>query len=221
MRTRGRTRNVNPVAPWLLDAVAWSTAPVGIGSVPAVRRWCRACSALVGAYEAGLGFFRVLPNEIVAVPRPALSVVAGRLHCESGPAISWPSGERSWFWRGISVPRAAIETPGRLTVADIHDEPNLERRRILLELMGYDRYVLESGGEVLAEDLRGRLWRCNALPAESEPLVLVEVLNSTPEPDGSIRRYLLRVPPAMRSAHEAVAWTFGLEPGRYAPVVET
>jgi hypothetical protein len=41
------------------------------------------------------------------------------------------------------------------------------------------------------------------------------VVNGTPETDGSRRRYVLRVPSRMRTAREAVAWTYGLTPERY------
>jgi hypothetical protein len=50
---------------------------------------------------------------------------------------------------------------------------------------------------------------------------MVEVINATPEPDGSRKRYWLRVPPYMRTAREAVAWTFGLSGKEYAPDKET
>jgi hypothetical protein len=50
---------------------------------------------------------------------------------------------------------------------------------------------------------------------------MVQVVNATPEPDGSARSYWLRVPPDMRTAREAVAWTFALGEGEYAPAVQT
>ena len=50
---------------------------------------------------------------------------------------------------------------------------------------------------------------------------MVEVQNSTPEPDGSIKTYFLRVPPATRTAREAVAWTFGLGAVEYRPAAES
>ena len=46
---------------------------------------------------------------------------------------------------------------------------------------------------------------------DGERAQVVEVVNATPEPDGSYRRYFLRVPPQVRTAREAVAWTFGFE----------
>ena len=50
---------------------------------------------------------------------------------------------------------------------------------------------------------------------------MVEVVNSTPEPDGTRRTYFLRVPPATTSAREAVAWTFGLRGDDYRPSIES
>ena len=40
--------------------------------------------------------------------------------------------------------------------------------------------------------------------------MLVEVLNATAEQDGTRKTYFLRVPPTVRTAREAVAWTFGM-----------
>jgi hypothetical protein len=37
---------------------------------------------------------------------------------------------------------------------------------------------------------------------------MLEVENSTPEPDGSHKPYFLRVPPEVRTARETLAWTF-------------
>jgi hypothetical protein len=50
---------------------------------------------------------------------------------------------------------------------------------------------------------------------------MVKVKNSTPEPDGLFKDYFLRVPPTVKTAHEAVAWTFGETPETYNPVMES
>jgi hypothetical protein len=50
---------------------------------------------------------------------------------------------------------------------------------------------------------------------------MVEVVNSTAEPDGTFHTYWLRVPPQTRTATEAVAWTFGLSEQEYAPLIQT
>ncbi len=54
-----------------------------------------------------------------------------------------------------------------------------------------------------------------------EPVVAVEVINSTAEPDGTFKRYLLRVPPHVTTARAAVAWTFGVSARDYAPTVQS
>jgi hypothetical protein len=59
---------------------------------------------------------------------------------------------------------------------------------------------------------------------EDETYVMLEVVNRSPEPDGSFKRYYLRVPPNMRTAHQAAAWTFGFtgaELDLYYPLQES
>jgi hypothetical protein len=95
----------------------------------------------------------------------------------------------------------------------------------MIELLGAERLVREGGAHLAHEDETGRLWRRpvgSGRPwSREEPIVMVEVLNSTPEPDGSRKTYFLRVPPTMRTAREAVAWTFGMQGAGYAPAVES
>jgi hypothetical protein len=40
-------------------------------------------------------------------------------------------------------------------------------------------------------------------------------------PDGSFKRYWLRVPPSVQTAPEAMAWTFDMPAEDYAPTIET
>lgn len=95
----------------------------------------------------------------------------------------------------------------------------MERRRILVELYGTQRFLRDSTAQLVHEDGFGRLWELT-MPGD-EALVIVEVVNSTPEPDGSFHTYFLRVDPACRTAHAACAWTFGLSTDDYAPVQQT
>jgi hypothetical protein len=160
------------------------------------------------------------PFEQVAVVSERPAVLArdhqGRLHGEDGPAIAYSDGLALHCWRGMPVPADLIGQLDRLTVERIHAEQNLELRRVLTERYGLDRYLRDAGATRVGADETGVLWR---LPVDGdEPLVMVEVTNSSPEPDGSRRRYWLRVPPTTRSAREAVAWTFGLAPEEYRPV---
>ncbi|GAA0452633.1 hypothetical protein Ade02nite_00620 [Paractinoplanes deccanensis] len=143
----------------------------------------------------------------------------GRLHRGEGPAMEFPDGYGLWAWRGMPIPPELVAELPTLTVARIRKEKNAELRRVMLEHFGYERYLREAGARNLGSDETGTLWHLD-LPGD-EPLVMVEVVNSTPEPDGTSRVYWLRVPPETRSAREGVAWTFGLTADEYQPVVQT
>ncbi|EGX59238.1 hypothetical protein SZN_13586 [Streptomyces zinciresistens K42] len=144
---------------------------------------------------------------------------AGRLDHGGGPALAYPDGFALHAWRGMPVPAAFIAELPTLTPERIRAEDNAELRRVMLEYYGYDRYLADSGARPLHQDETGILWRIDLVG--DEPVVMVEVVNSTPEPDGTHRTYWLRVPPATRTAREGVAWTFGLQAEGYAPSAQT
>jgi hypothetical protein len=144
-----------------------------------------------------------------------------RLHCADGPALTYSDGFAQYVWNGVVVPRQIIESPQSITVQQIEDETNAEIRRVMLERFGEARFFQESGMVPIHEDNFGTLYR-KEFPND-EPLVMVKVLNATPEPDGTVKNYYLRVPPNMTTAQQAVAWTFGFERGfqEYDPLVQT
>ncbi|HEX8861736.1 MAG TPA: hypothetical protein VGC06_22070 [Actinomycetes bacterium] len=143
----------------------------------------------------------------------------GRLHHPTGPLVAYRDGWGVWAWHGVRVPRQLIERPDTITVEQIRATRNLEVRRVLLERYGPDRYLRDADATLAHVDEYGKLWRCD-LPAE-EPLTMVEVVNATPEPDGTHATYLLRVPPGVRTAKEAVAWTFDMATDDYHPAAQT
>jgi hypothetical protein len=143
----------------------------------------------------------------------------GRLHRAEGPALSYPDGYGIHSWRGMPIPPEVAAELATLTVARIQAESNAEVRRVMLEHFGFERYLRESGATKQHTDEFGTLWRVN-IPGD-EPLVMVEVINSTAEPDGSFRTYFLRVPPQTNTARAGVAWTFGLSELDYAPTQQT
>jgi hypothetical protein len=148
----------------------------------------------------------------------------------------------------VRVNRRVIIEPETITVEEIEAERNLEVRRVLMERFGLARYLTASKSVLLDEDRdtlghRRRLWSKDV--AGDEPLVMVEVTNSTPEPDGTRKIYFLRVDPQLRplppgdwppekqrvwlsdqkpqapTAHNAVASTWGMRGEDYRPTVET
>ena len=152
----------------------------------------------------------------------------GRLHCEDGPAVAYPDGWQIHAIHGVRVPGWIVEDPGRITVAAIEAERNSEIQRVMIERFGWDRYAAEAGAEVVDHDER---W--GTLRRRGEMLWL-EVVNRSPEPDGSFRRYALALDADLRpipdteagetefgrpqklTALNAVASTFGLTGAEYA-----
>ncbi|MFE7338280.1 DUF6745 domain-containing protein [Streptomyces griseus] len=167
------------------------------------------------------GWWWPYENAVVISERPDVlhRDEAGRLDHGEGPALAYGDGFALHAWRGMPVPAAFLAELSSLTPERIRAEENAELRRVMLEYYGYDRYLAESGAEPVHRDETGILWRI-ALDGD-EDVVMVEVVNSTPEPDGTHRTYWLRVPPATRTAKDGVAWTFGLEGAVYAPVRQT
>jgi hypothetical protein len=182
---------------------------------PAIRRW----TPLMDSFAAGLFYYWISSQEVVCVPRPALWIVNDQLDREDGPAVEWPTGERYFFWRGVEVPSWFIERPEQITMELIRGELNLEFRRCMIERFGEARFLVETGAQLVAEDEHGKLWRPKLTQERSH--MLLEVKNGTLEPDGTRRLYFLRVPPEMRTPHQAVAWTYGLPPGQYDVAVRT
>ncbi|MGC5341738.1 DUF6745 domain-containing protein [Streptomyces sp. DT171] len=144
---------------------------------------------------------------------------AGRLDRGDGPALAYRDGFVLHAWHGMPVASEFLAGLPSLTPERIRAEENAELRRVMLEHYGYDRYLAESGAEPVHRDETGVLWRI-ALDGD-EDVVMVEVVNSTPEPDGTHRVYWLRVPPSTRTAKDGVAWTFGLDGQAYAPLRQT
>jgi hypothetical protein len=123
------------------------------------------------------------------------------------------------MWHGMRVPAQIIKAPATITVAQIEAEANAEVRRVMIQRYGMARYLSDSGAKQISETERGTLYRKEL--AGDEPIVMVKVRNSTPEPDGSVKDYFLRVPPTMTNASEAVAWLCGKTAETYRPEVET
>lgn len=142
-----------------------------------------------------------------------------RPHAESCAAIKFADGMEAYFWHGVLVESRLILHPEEITVDEIESTRNLELRRVLIERYGPSRYLQQSGAMEIHSDECGTLYRCEL--DGDEALVMVKVVNSTAEPDGSFREYFLRVPPDTMTAKQAVAWTFGLEEEEYKPLAET
>jgi hypothetical protein len=190
------------------------------------------------------GFFWTLDDVCFAVERPTIlnRDERGRLHSATGQSIGYGSGWGLWHWHGVQVTQNVIEHPELITVRDIKDEGNAEVRRVMIDRYGIARYLKDAGAKVVQElpadhpikGLRSARLLWIGVPGD-EDIVMVDLLNSTPEPDGTTKRYQLRVDPkaygglASKDCHAAAASTWRMPDGSlafkrpqdYAPVFES
>jgi hypothetical protein len=169
------------------------------------------------------GFYWTLDDVCFASERPITLNLddRGRLHSPVGQSIGYGSGWGLWHWHGVQVTQQLIERPETLTVRDIKDQGNAEVRRVMIDRYGVARYLKDSGARVVHEmpadhpikGLRTARLLSVGVPGD-ETIVMVDLLNSTPEPDGTTKRYQLRVDPnaydgvASRDCHAAAASTW-------------
>jgi len=184
------------------------------------------------------GWFFPMDEACILTPNPThLSLDdQGRLHDETRKAIEYPDGWGLYYIHGVAVNEKIVEHPDTITVEDIETETNAEVRRIMIDRYGWNpdhpqgthpdgtdpgvgKYIMDAGAEEIHRDKWGVLYKKEV--EGDETIVTVKVENSTAEPDGSTKSYWLRVPPDTTTAHQAVAWTFGVEPEQYKPLQET
>ena len=142
----------------------------------------------------------------------------GHLHCVDGPALRYPDGWSTYCWKGVRVDPSYLEDPEQITLSTIDAIIDPVERNCLIDIMTPERFIQCGGASRVCADETGVLWRRNWTHRGSTigRWAAVEVMNATPEPDGSHRHYFLRVPSRVRTPREAVAWTYGLTPERYA-----
>ena len=102
------------------------------------------------------------------------------LHSTIGPAIEYSDGYAIYSVHGVIVEKNIVMEKEKITVKMIENEPNAEVRRVMTEFYGISKYLNDSGAVSLDCSEWGILWK---KPVKNdEPILMVEVLNSTPEP---------------------------------------
>lgn len=123
------------------------------------------------------------------------------------------------LWRGVAIDWRIAFQPETITAEEALDETNTERRRVLIERMGYLRFVQEADAKILDADTDpgGKRELLSIHIWERAPLVGLTCFCPSTQ-----RQYFLRVPPTMETCHQAAAWIAGFsDPDQYHPVVET
>jgi hypothetical protein len=176
--------------------------------------WCMNLSRSCGWWEPYKGI-------VFICERPSIQAVdnEGRLHSSTGPSLKCRDGWEMYSWHGVTVQREIITEPQSITLKQINEESNAEIRRVLIERFGFERYLKEGGFKKIQQDDFGILYKKEV--AGEPAMVFVKVVNSTREKDGTYKEYVIPVLSTVRSAHEAVASTFGLRVEEYAPECES
>jgi hypothetical protein len=165
-----------------------------------------------------------------------------RLHSDVGPSIAW-AGYSLWHIHGVAVSEQIVMRPETLTVQQIDSEANAEVRRVMVDRFGRARYMRETNAELVhslpdnyfIKGLQGaKLYRKER--TDDEPLIMLAMQNSTPEPDGNIKEYMLQIDPeaydglSKTDCHAAMASTYRYEddgglvfkkPQDYRPGIES
>jgi hypothetical protein len=127
---------------------------------------------------------------------------ANRPHCIDGPHIRWRDGVELHHIHGIRVEPHI--TAGAFTASEAREQPNAEVRRVMVERFNQGdtgRYLRELGARVIHSDVDALGLPRRLLQIDQdgdEPIVAVEVTNSTPEPDGKSKLYTFRCHPELR-----------------------
>lgn len=158
----------------------------------------------------------------------AASLVLGQRYAVLGRYELVNAATAGWLIAWLIGLVGVVATTGpRGRARQISRAENVEVRRAMIERYGLERYLRAADATKLDEVheppfvglLGARLWRVDT--ARDEPMCVLELVNSTHEPDGSAKSYMLQVPPDVETAHQAVAWTWGMAEHEYHPTVES
>ena len=152
-------------------------------------------------------------------------VVNGRLHRSDGPAVITSNATKMFYWKGIFIEPSLWNSKDTISAQDVLKLPNAEVRRCMVEIIGYEAFIKRAKPKILDKDEKtgATLYKVD-MPSDdsSEPLIVVRVLDGTPHKDEHgeefRKEYFLRVPPAIKTCAEAIAWTFDLKVEEYAKI---
>lgn len=187
------------------------------------------------------------PHLICNNSKPILEIKDedGLIHCSDGPSLIFGDGSSKTYWRGMEIPEEWIEGPSEEWMEKYGDflpplqkrsefslplpydaltMANLEMRRAAIEILGWTKILEKYPHQVIDEDedpeigtlIKVHLPAANRFGTEvSIDCFFIRVRC------GTGRDFTLSVPPWCRTALEANAWTYGLEPEEYKPEYRT
>jgi hypothetical protein len=135
-----------------------------------------------------------------------------RLHAEAEPAIEYADGFKVYTHHGIWLPEKYGKLPIQQWQAQwLLEEDNAELRRILIQIIGYERICEELQVIEIHSWHEYTLLRIKG-DVDVEPILLLKM---TCPSTGHI--HILRVPPNVTNAREAIRWVnWGIDPKEFA-----
>jgi hypothetical protein len=126
----------------------------------------------------------------------------GRLHCETGMAITWPDGWGFTAWHGTRIPADWITNRASLDPRTALTWPNVEQRRAAAEIIGWKRILgtLDARAVDVDDPEIGTLLEVDLPDSPKSKFLRVMC--------GTRREFVLPVPGEMRTALEANSWTY-------------
>ena len=155
---------------------------------------------------------------------PETLKVVGAIDIAGTSITSATRAQAQWntfAWRGFRLPGQALFAPETMDPYEIIRERNAEIRRLLIERFGIDK---------LFEGLKHHVRDTDDDPGGERRLIMVRQVRAGRADmqfldcrcPSTGHRFLLEVPPTMRTCHEAAAWLAGFErPEDYRPQLET
>jgi len=139
----------------------------------------------------------------------------GRLHSENEMAIRYRDGYGLYQWHGITIPGEWIEKrPPH--AKKLLRRNNIEQRRVGIEILGWEVILKELNAKLINQSDNpqiGSLYQSKVSGFRNRRFLKVQC--------GTGRHFVIPVPSYCKSAHQANAWSYGLEPETYQPEVRT
>lgn len=161
------------------------------------------------------GGFRVMHEDFCIVSDfPELIKVdaENRPHNDVGPTYRFRDGWSTYHYHGVAIPANWIEDKESLTPEIALTWENVEQRRAACELLGWNKILEELKAVVVDTDgdpQIGQLLEVD-LPGSGKEKFLRVLC-------GTGRIFALPVPPEMKTALEAQAWSFGMDTNEFVP----
>ncbi len=180
---------------------------------------------LLPAFKAGLGYIVNYGDILVGVVLPEAHFDdRDNLHFETGPALRWGDSVAEYWWHGTEVKKEWIEDKNSVDPRLALTWENIEQRRALCEIIGWDRVLSTLKPRTINEDPNpqiGTLLEVDLPESGVERFIKVEC--------GTGRSFVLPVPAfvdkegrateanrrgavALDTALKANAWTYNLTP---------